>query len=305
MANKRLTHLVMSGGGFAAFSYFGILRFLAMEGLDRSIKHISGCSMGAIFAGGVALGIPLDVLERRFMAMFADRKTSGIPYPSMLTFFSNLGMDNGRNLVTMLEPEINHVTFLDLSKRTGIDLVICATHVRSMKAVFFSVDTTPHVLVADAIRASAAVPWVFCPVLIGEDYYIDGGVSANVPDAPFKTADVPRSAILVLHTYGKTVLIPEDKKIHDVPWEYTISLVSRYFTQVSGESTYRDQYPNYIFLDDSPLPLLNMQFQKEIIRFVCSQEEMDACIEYGYRKAFQELRHLVIKSPENENVATL
>lgn len=284
------THLVMSGGGLAALTYFGALRFLEIEGVYSTIRHVSGTSMGAIFSAAVALRIPLDVVEERVCTFMGDPDKNKINYPDLMNVFHEMGLDDVRRFIDVLRPEINQLTFLDLSKKTGMNLVICATHIPSFEPTYFSVDTTPHVLVADAVRASAAVPWLFKPVLIGNDLYIDGGVTNNVPYQPFE--NIPKHSILVMH-----VTVPLVKLETLEPISYTMALVSKSFSQLSMVPHLKAMFPYYVIFDKSPLPFMTLSLQPDVLRIKLTKEELDRGISYGYEITYNTLRPFMQQDP--------
>jgi NTE family protein len=63
-------------------------------------------------------------------------------------------------------------------------LRICTVDRRSGRRTVFGAPGAPTATVADAVCASCAIPWVFCPVRIGDREYVDGGAwSATNLDA--------------------------------------------------------------------------------------------------------------------------
>jgi NTE family protein len=56
---------------------------------------------------------------------------------------------------------------------------IVAYDIRKGTRAAFGTDEAPDVEIADAVAASSAVPLIFRPYLIGEDLYVDGGVSSG------------------------------------------------------------------------------------------------------------------------------
>jgi len=80
----------------------------------------------------------------------------------------------------------------------GFNLTTCETKT-------FSADTTPNAVVADAIRISLGIPFVFTPHFefekqpggerkqVNSDYWIDGGITENYPEHIF---DAEESASL-------------------------------------------------------------------------------------------------------------
>jgi NTE family protein len=63
--------------------------------------------------------------------------------------------------------------------------VVCVDRRRGRRVVFGS-PGAPYATVAQAVRASCAVPWIFAPVTIGGEEYVDGGVwsATNLDVAP-------------------------------------------------------------------------------------------------------------------------
>ena len=193
------THLILSGGGLMGIVYIGILRYIYQEKLDVHIKHVAGTSMGAYFAVMFVMGVTITSIEDDFKNVPRDMISFDIT--SILDLHSTLGISNGDFLVTHLKKYIGKMTFLDMTKKTGKNLVICATHAVSMTPTYFSVDTTPNVCVIDAVKASMAVPLLVAPIKIGEDYYLDGGITHNSPLQLFPS-NVPKNNILIIVLYS-------------------------------------------------------------------------------------------------------
>jgi predicted patatin/cPLA2 family phospholipase len=72
-------------------------------------------------------------------------------------------------------------TFKDLYDLNGARLYICAVNVTKMKPVYFSVDNFPDMHIIDAINMSCNIPFIFKKIEFQGDYYVDGGLSVNVP----------------------------------------------------------------------------------------------------------------------------
>lgn len=69
------------------------------------------------------------------------------------------------------------LTFVEFAKKTGINLYVNAVNINIGDTVFFSTDKTPDISVLQALRASMSVPFMFEPVLINGEYYMDSVVS--------------------------------------------------------------------------------------------------------------------------------
>lgn len=272
-----LTHIVFSGGGMCGLAYIGAIRFLQVEGLDKHIRYVSGSSIGAVFATILALRIPLHDIEQRLIQMICTDDELTFHYPDMLSTLHAFGMDDGHKFLTFLKSEIDKMTFMDLTKRTGIHLTICATHLQSMTPTYFSVDTTPNVLVYDALRASIAVPWVMKPVVIGEDMYIDGGITDNLPFSPFE--HTPPSSILMFYI---NQFAPIQQSPLSSPWVYTYTVLQRFIAPNNYCNVLRKIYPHIIFMENMPIAFIPMVFEENKVIVRCSQKEVEDTIVKGY-----------------------
>ena len=109
-------------------------------------------------------------------------------YPNnFLDLINEYGFMDPRLFLTEIRKYIKEIydqddlTFLDLSKKTGINLYISTTEANSGDNVIFNVDDYPNVSVIDAIAASMCIPVMSKPVLINGKYYVDGYLTNNFP----------------------------------------------------------------------------------------------------------------------------
>jgi hypothetical protein len=175
------------------------------------------------------------------------------------------------------------MTFLDISKKTGKDLIICATHMNTMTPTYFSLNTTPNVLVIDALKASVAIPILVSPVRIGDELYIDGVVTHDLALQAI-TRIVPSENVLVIRIGG----IPGSQSIvHTSRFatliNYTISLLTTLAYNHQIEYMVKSLYPHYIAINNIPVYMLNIQLvNTKICAVQPSAEIVDQCIALGY-----------------------
>ena len=292
------THLALSGGGLMGIVYIGILRYIYQEKLDIHIKNIAGTSMGAYFATLFVIGIPIYDIENEFKNVPRDILSFDIS--SILNIHSSLGISNGDFLVAHLKKYIGKMTFLDMTKKTGKNLVICATHAATMTPTYFSVDTTPHVCVVDAVQASMAIPLLVAPVKIGEDYYIDGCITHNSP-VHFFPSHVPKNNILIIVLYSgdtknKTIVDFDkfDSYVNDTNSDtsfqklwFLISYVATLLNTINSNklSKYLLQrvYPYSIEINDIGVDRIKIRMQDNTFYISLPDiSEIDSCISRGY-----------------------
>jgi predicted acylesterase/phospholipase RssA len=186
------TALVLSGGGAKGLAHIGVLKALDSLGIRPNI--VVGSSMGAIIGGLYASGYTgreIDSLARnlpltRLFRTYEPRVPTslGLLPPAIVWEEEAGGLAFQRAAV--LESEVN--ALLNAGFLRG-NLVARGTF-DSLPIPFRAVATdllsgTPHVFatgdLAQAVRASAAIPLLFEPEFVEGRYLGDGGLSANVP----------------------------------------------------------------------------------------------------------------------------
>jgi NTE family protein len=148
--------LAMSSGFFGFFAHTGMLRALVERGLAPA--HVAGSSAGALVGGAYAAGVsPAElaaILQRLDRAQFWD------PAPG-------IGLLAGRKLDRLLR-ELLPVAQIE---RCGLPLAISVFDILARRTAVLARGD-----LADAIRASCAVPAMFHPVWIERRPYWDGGI---------------------------------------------------------------------------------------------------------------------------------
>src|SRR5258708_5639500 len=191
--------LVLSGGGALGLVHIGVLRVLDSLGVRPTL--VVGTSMGslvgALYASGLT-GRQIDSIARQLPLDRLFRRYAPIPllnagdYSSPARILSPAFIVNERAGEFRLqspvarEAEINAL-FNRLLLSANID---AGGNFDSLPRRFRAVATDmatrkPVVLsngdLAEAVRASAAIPLVFAPVRQNGRTLVDGGLSANVP----------------------------------------------------------------------------------------------------------------------------
>lgn len=188
--------LVLSGGGALGLAHVGVLKVL--EELHVPVDYVAGTSMGAIVGGLYAAGYSPDEIERlayelpwgRLIEDQPDRRH--LPYRRKVddqTYLTpiQLGLSGGR---------LRMPSGLIAGHRLGIELRLLALRVVGtddfdrlplpFRAVAADIGTGEMVVLrrgelAQAMRASMAVPGVFSPVELDGRLLVDGGVVDNLP----------------------------------------------------------------------------------------------------------------------------
>lgn len=186
--------LVLSGGGARGGAHLGVLKVL--EELRVPVDMIVGTSAGAIVGAAYASGMPLPELEREMASvntasLFHDverrdlsvaRKTdaeASYAGPEIGIGPAGLSLPKGAVAGVALEAVLRRLTARQAS--TNFDLLpipfrAVATDVSSGDMVVID-----HGNLAQAIRASMAIPAVISPVENEGRLLVDGGISRNLP----------------------------------------------------------------------------------------------------------------------------
>ncbi len=184
------TAFVFAGGGSFGAIQVGMLRALLAYGLAPDF--VIGSSVGAIncayFAGDpTAAGVAR--LERIWTGL-TRRDVFPITLGHIASLFSHTSsLVDPHGLRQLLE---HHLPYRDL-ENAAIPVHIAATELLSGASLRLSSGSA-----VDAILASCAIPAVFPPILIGNDYLIDGAIASNTPI--MAAVDLGATTLVVLPT---------------------------------------------------------------------------------------------------------
>ena len=286
---KDITHLVFSGCAFRSLCLLGVLRYLYIEKKNLNIRNVAGASMGSLFCLIFALKIPYEKMEEIVKKTISDEEVSTINKDCLINIFFKNGIESSKKYLKYIKEyikEIYHVddmTFLELSKKTGINLFVSSTNINKNINVIFNINDTPNVSIFDAVSSSMSIPFLACPIEIDGEYYVDGGLTDNFPIKIFK--NVPIENIL-----GVAIKIPEDIKINQYQknkelslFEYTSQLCNLLYMN-SLHHTLLNNIPDEILvIEESPIKeWLNFEINKDNIKKGLEQNDIDLLIIKGF-----------------------
>lgn len=197
-----IKHLVISGGGAAGFSYYGVLKQTQIKGLwyPENIKTIYATSAGTFIAVIISLGYDWKTLDnylikRPWQNVYKFELSMTIP--SIL----NQGIFDQKHVYETFKPlfkgkdiplDINLQDFYEYTKK---EIHFFTTDYNTFQTIDISYKTHPDWKVMDAIYASSSLPILFIPFYktqLSEEIekekgkedtkiYIDGGIKMNYP----------------------------------------------------------------------------------------------------------------------------
>jgi NTE family protein len=184
-AKKPKIRVALSGSGTKAPAHVGALA--AIENAGYEIVELAGTSGGALCAALYACGMSALALHDLVMGMDWTPLMAVSPW----SVLSGKGYCSGNALLKFMLAQTGGKTFADLD----VDLTIMASDVSNEVPYRFDRQLTPGIQVALAGRASASIPIVFAPVLIGDAVLMDGGMVVNLPVDLLSVDRVPRIGI--------------------------------------------------------------------------------------------------------------
>jgi predicted acylesterase/phospholipase RssA len=172
---------------------------------------------------------------------------------------------------------VGDITFVDLAKHTGKNLVVCVANVSKERDEYWSVDTTPTVSVIKAVRASCSLPFIFTPVHHKGDVYVDGGMYNHFPIGYFKEgqmADVV--GVVVRGLYDETI---------DSIFSYMTKLLNSTINVTCKKNT-----PKYIIENVVSLDVENQAlFSYDTMKLTLTEDNIDNFVDKGYNETKKQL----------------
>ena len=194
--DRKKVAVVLSGGGAKGMAHIGVLKVLERAGIPVDI--ITGTSMGSIIGGLYAIGYnanSLDSMVRvqdwsyvitdkedlRNQSLSDRRKQYTYIYTTGMTIgkrdLNAGGFIKGKNLAELFQQLCTGYTdSLDFTHDLPKPFACVATNIIDNSEVDFHSGR-----LAQAMRASMAIPVAFSPVRIGDMVLVDGGMKNNYP----------------------------------------------------------------------------------------------------------------------------
>lgn len=284
--NKSLEYACIFGGGAVrGVSFVGTLK--ALEELGIYSNTLAGSSVGAIFAGLLAVGYTADELKDIFMhvnfELFKD-----IHFGFGKDFALSKGgifLDWLRELIEKKHYGENFnkdgnppVTFADLEK----NLIVITTDLKNFKYKEFSKFETPDTEIAYAIRISSTMPGLMKPVEFDEGLLVDGDLQKSWPAWRLSKNLCPdEGRILELRLEGDY----EGKGQNAINFMNTIyscvtAIATDFIVETYGK---RDKF-DYITINTGSVVVMDLSLAKE------KREEL---IEIGYEQTMDYFRNFL------------
>jgi predicted acylesterase/phospholipase RssA len=290
---KYFTHLVCSGSAIRSLCLLGILRYIYFNKLEHHIKNASGTSMGAFFCLAFALKIPIDKLEEIIIKAINNTEIRYVSSAKLLNLFTDLGINDSKLYLSGIKEyikdkyDMDDITFIELSKLTGVNVYVSTTKINDGSNFIFNVNDTPNISVIDAIAASMCIPVISKPVKIENNYYVDGCITNNLPFNVFDNInhdDILCVAVYVENDYYVTELIESSEDINFFMYYkqvfniiYANSLQTTYIKRIQT-------FKNPLIIKNSHFKTFyNIEITNNSIEFNITQNDIENLILQGFK----------------------
>jgi NTE family protein len=199
----RSVGLVLSGGGARAYAQLGAVE--ALRGAGMPIDFVGGTSMGAVVAAGLARGWDDAELQHRVRKAFVSTS------PLDDIAFPMLALTHGHKVRDRLAEHFGDVEIADLELPffcVSADLTAGAPYLHASGAL------------ADALRASVALPGLLPPVTMDGRVLVDGAVARNYP-ADMMRERRPGVLVGVDVTRAKGLTVEQVRRPPFWPWLFS------------------------------------------------------------------------------------
>lgn len=293
MMNRNITNMVFSGGGMRGFAYIGVIRYLYVENLHQNIKHVAGTSIGAMFSLAFALKIPVEYLEDSYRKFINDTSNLTINKAELINLIYDCGLVDPRKYIECMKDYVkktykqDDLTFIELSKKTGINLYISCTNLNTNKNEKFCVDTTPDISIFEATAASISVPYLIKPVYINDNCYIDGGLTNNFPIDYFENVSIDNILGVVIRVESGYIpsTIENTNKLSIIDYSSQLASIIGITFCKSTIDKYIDKYKNNLVLitESHISSFIVVEIKKDDIFMNMSEDDLDIFIIQGYK----------------------
>lgn len=274
LKNKPRVALVIGSGSVKCAAALGLMKVFERENI--AVDMVVGCSGGAIYAALIALGWPVQKATEATLSMWTHDLTAkrniramlqlGLPW--IFKFDETFGLVDDRLLTRRLHAGFGGATFA----QTRIPLFITATDLFTGEQVVMS-----DGFVAEAIRASISIPYIFPPYKVNGRFLIDGYQSDPLP-------------IGVAIKEGADIIIALG---FESPYQEHVTSLMRYNFQISSVTSNNLLKTNFAFHNlahhSEIIPILP-EFKYHIKLF--DTDKLPYVIEEGERAAEQELPYI-------------
>lgn len=229
--------LTLAGGGARGAAHVGVLKVLDAEGIKPDF--VAGSSIGAIIGSLYAAGVPASRIEE--ILLTKEFRKAFFPTPRGLKILSyaprylavtmltpwkpQVGLYSGKSLANFVRKHLPEG--VENIEDLKIPFAATAVNLINTKAVWMTKGS-----IAEAVRASSSVPFIYRPVKVNGSWLVDGGLRTNLPTELAESVGAPVVVAVKLHSYLEKV----DQSKFDSIFEYGDRLISILMAEIENKA---------------------------------------------------------------------
>lgn len=292
-ASVPYTHIVLSGGGLTGLAYIGVYRYLIQYRLFEHVRHIVGSSIGAAFAFLLSLNLTVEDLEQYVFEFILNSKAMEFPVTHLFQFLEKNGLFSMKNIrhalshilckIGIEHPE--QMTFQEFSKYTGKNIYIATTCVNTRDCKVFSNIDTPDELILPAVCASCSIPFLFEPISIQDELYVDGGTVNNLPIDCISFQPTDHLLVIKLNFNPLLERVCKTSELLQDPVLYFLQILNAMLysrTKINLEICHQVNV-HLLEMEEGPVPFMPLDIMDQQIQIHITKEQYEQVIMYGYR----------------------
>jgi len=170
-----MVNLTIGGGSYKGIAFLGALEYLYKKNYLTVIDNFYGCSVGSIIGILFIIGYkPLELLN--IIIKLNLDELWDISFDNIEEKFSLLSIKFFQKLeYFFIKKEINNkITIKEFNQKYNTNMNIFSVNINSNKLTNFNGDNFGDLEILIAVRASCSIPLIFPPVIIDNNYYVDG-----------------------------------------------------------------------------------------------------------------------------------
>lgn len=276
--NNKIDTLVISGASTKVVAFIGVFRALYEKSIIsndlKGIKHISCVSVGYFYSIILALKISekfsYECILKTDLLKFLN--IENISIDSLIYdmgFIDHYKISKPIEIILKEKFKKDNVTLKEFYDKTKIKITVKCVNVTKSETYFINHETDPDLEVCKLLLMTTAIPIFFKPILYENCYYIDGGLSGNLP---IECIDPNKDNYLGIYISG-------NKEIDFKNEEYPILSFLNKILTVS--STNLDSYLDKCIV---------LEINESSTNFELTNEQKEKMIDFGYYETLKQLR---------------
>lgn len=289
------SNLVLSGGALRAVALLGAIKYLEELNLLKNIKQFVGTSAGSIISFLLIIGYKSNEIVKLFENNVDYITQFNIDIDNLSNILDDYGMDdcsrNKEKLEEFLYKKINSktITFLELTKKFGVNFVVTGTNLTKRQTDYFNVDNYPNMNVIDALIISSCIPLIYKPITFNDCLYVDGGIYDNFPLKYFKNNSTETLGIYVQTYYSNK---------NENFFNYFTNMISSVMDKLSYDEIEQNNYNICLIFYKEPRSS-DANFNMDNLTINVNKEVFNIYYDYGYNE-FKKYYDNLIKTKDIE-----